>query len=80
MIGMWVRFKKLNTENTLHTYEFWTDLNDKGKFQIDEKSNQFSLIEQNDEFTENQKSELEHLVFRLIVKNNFPETKMIAYG
>lgn len=80
MIGMWVRFKKLNTENTLHTYEFWTDLNDRGKFQIDEKSNEFLIIEQNDEFTENQEVELKYLVFRLIVKDDFPETKMIAYG
>lgn len=77
---MWVRFKKLNTENTLHTYEFWTDLNDRGKFQIDEKSNEFLIIEQNDEFTENQEVELKYLVFRLIVKEDFPETKMIAYG
>ena len=80
MIGMWVKFKKFNSDDSSHFYEFWTDLNDRGKFLIKKIDHKFSLLECNDEFTERQKKELEYYSVQKLAENNFPEKYMIAHG
>ena len=80
MIGMWTKFRKSQKNGQSHIYEFENDYGFIGKFRLNESNLDFELLEYSDEYTERELEKLKFYANDLLVKNNYPDFEMLAFG